>query len=82
MAQYRHMIQCFLCKRQFRFGAHIYEGDRVRAWDIMVCHRCRRANHDGIIPVLHADLVAHLKARGIKPRIDARRLICWPDQDG
>ena len=30
MAQYRHMIQCFLCKRQFRFGADIYEGDRVR----------------------------------------------------
>ena len=79
MAQYSHMIQCFLCRRQFRFGADIYEGDRVRAWDIMVCHRCRRANHDGIVPALHPYLVTHLKTRGIEPRKNAKCLICWPE---
>jgi hypothetical protein len=79
MPQYRHMIACFLCKRQFQFGAHVYEGGRIRAWDIMVCHRCRRANHDGIVPALHPYLVTHLKTRGIEPRKNAKGLICWPE---
>jgi hypothetical protein len=81
MAQYNHMVQCFLCKRPFRFGAHVYDGARIANWDIMVCHRCRRTNHDGIVPALHPDLIAHLKARGIEATINAARLICWPVQE-
>src|ERR1700704_721238 len=72
MATYKHMIQCFLCKRQFQFGAHVYEGDRVRDWDVMVCHRCRRANYEGIVPAVHPHLIAHLKRKGIKAEINAR----------
>jgi hypothetical protein len=73
------MVTCFLCKRQFQLGAEIYEGNRVTAWDIAVCHRCRRANHDGIIPGFNSDLLWHLKVRGIEPRKNAKGWLCWPE---
>jgi|ERR1041385_5539913 len=80
MPQYRHMAKCFLCKRQFQYGADIYEGIRVRAWHVMVCNQCRRANHDGIVPTVHPDLVGHLRLHGIQPTMNSKGWICWPDE--
>ena len=80
MPQYRHMVRCFLCKRQFQYGANVYEGIRVRSWGIMVCHRCHSANHDGIVPAVHPDLVGHLRLHGIQPTKNLKGWICWPDE--
>jgi hypothetical protein len=80
MATYKHMIQCFLCKRQFQFGAHVYEGERVRDWDVMICHRCRRANYEGIVPAVYPHLIAHLRRKGIKAETNARGWLRWPEQ--
>ena len=80
MATYKHMIQCFLCEPQFQFGARVYEGGWVRDWDVMVCHRCRRANFEGIVPALYPHLIARLKRKGIKAETNARGWLRWPDQ--
>jgi hypothetical protein len=46
----------------------------------MVCDRCRRANHDGIVPAVHPDLVGHLRLLGIQPTRNAKGQISWPDE--
>ena len=80
MATYKHMFQCFLCKWQFQFGTRVYEGDRVRDWDVMVCYRCRRANYEGIVPAVYSRLIARLKRKGIKAETNARGWLRWPEQ--
>jgi hypothetical protein len=76
------MLDCFMCRRQFAFGPHTYQGDKVHEWDIWVCHACRQGNCDGIAPVVHPHLVEHLKARGIEARLNAKGWICWPWMSG
>ena len=44
------MTPCFLCKRAFQFGPHIYNGRRIPRWDIMICHPSERGNWDGVVP--------------------------------
>ena len=56
---------CFLCNQPFQFGPHAYNGRPVRAWDVMLCDRCLRANHDGIVLDEHPRLAALLRERGI-----------------
>ena len=80
MPQYKHMARCLLCKRQFQYGADIYEGIRVRAWHVMVCNRCHRANHEGIVPAVYPELVGHLRLHGIQPTMNSKGWICWPDE--
>lgn len=58
--------QCFLCRRDFRVGPHLYEGRRVPAWDIMMCDACRSTNWDGIVPEMHPHLMRHLAERGME----------------
>jgi hypothetical protein len=52
---------CFLCNQPFQFGPHPYNGQPVRAWDVMLCDRCLRANHDGIVLDEHPRLAALLR---------------------
>jgi len=78
MTEYKHLTECFLCLRQFQFGPSIYDGERVHAWDIMVCSICLSGNHDGIVPSTYPRLITHLEARGIQPKTNARGWICWP----
>ena len=34
MADTPVMSQCFICKRPFKFGPHIYNGRRIAKWDM------------------------------------------------
>src|SRR5215475_12131988 len=69
---------CFLCKRPFQFGEHIYNGRRIPAWDIMIFDRCDAGNHDGVMPDRHPDLEPHLKSRGIAIPWNAKGWIDLP----
>ena len=73
------MAECFLCKRAFQFGEHIYAGKRIPAWDIMVCDSCYKGNWDGIVPGTRPHLVPYLQSRGIKVTYNASGWIDWPN---
>jgi hypothetical protein len=63
---------CFLCQQPFRFGSGRYDGRPVRAWDIMLCNRCEGSNWDGIVLEGHPRLEAHLKAKGVPVKLNAK----------
>lgn len=70
--------ECFLCRRNFQFGPHVYDGKPVKSWNIMVCNRCLRANWDGIVIEGHPRLAAHLEGLGIKIERNAKGWVNWP----
>ncbi len=72
------MYECFLCKTQFQFGPHTYNGRRIPPWDIMVCSSCYGGNWDGLVLSSHPRLEAHLKARGIKIHLNEKGWLNWP----
>jgi hypothetical protein len=72
------VYDCFLCQRAFQFGPHVYRGERIPEWDVMVCYSCRRSNSGGIVPAGHPHLVAHLQERGIEVRLNEKGRIEWP----
>jgi hypothetical protein len=76
--EYKHMVDCFMCKRPFQFGPHSYLGRRIAEWDIMVCDICYPSNWDGIMPERHPDLVPYLRSKGIEVRYNSRGWINWP----
>jgi len=79
MADDRVMYDCFLCKRPFQFGPHIYQGKPVKAWGgIMVCESCLEGNRDGIVPGTYPHLTEHLKARGTPIAFNTKGWIEWP----
>ncbi|HEX3723307.1 MAG TPA: hypothetical protein VHV31_10975 [Nitrolancea sp.] len=59
------MVPCGLCHREFQFGPHRYVGRWVRSWGISICDMCESANHDGIVPQQHPDLVRRLTDEGV-----------------
>lgn len=63
---YRHMEDCFLCRRQFQFGPQRYSGRGIGHWKIALCEMCESSNHDGIVLEQHPRLKAHLEALGVK----------------
>lgn len=69
---------CFLCKRSFQFGEHIYAGRRINQWDLAVCDMCDTVNSDGVLPHRHLDLEPHLRARGIEIPYNADGTIALP----
>jgi len=69
---------CFLCKKPFQFGEHIYNGRRIPRWNMMVCDRCDRANAGGVMPHVHPDLVPYLEARGLAVPYNAKGWIDLP----
>jgi hypothetical protein len=72
------MEKCFLCKRMFHFGNHVYAGRHIHRWDMMVCEPCHEGNCEGIVPEEHSDLVPHLEARGIPVNLNAKGWIDFP----
>jgi hypothetical protein len=78
MEQHRITYSCFLCCTEFQYGPHIYDGSYVKAWDIMTCNRCRRANWDGILPGSFPQLEKHFRERGLQPEMNAKGWIEWP----
>jgi hypothetical protein len=72
------MYNCFLCEGAFQFGPHVYKGQFIQQWDIMVCHGCYGGNHDGVVPGTWPHLMSHLKSKGIDIKLNARGWIVWP----
>jgi hypothetical protein len=72
------MIECFLCKRPFQFGEHIYDGRRVHAWDVMICNGCDKRNWDGVVPSARPHLVPFLQSKGIPVKLNAKGWIDIP----
>jgi hypothetical protein len=68
------MYDCFLCRGSFQFGPHLYRGQPITPWGIMVCLTCFDGNHDGIVPATYPHLIAHLRDKGITPTIQRPRL--------
>lgn len=69
---------CFLCRRDFKFGHGSYNGKYIKPWDIMVCDGCFGGNWDGIVPSTYPHLITHLKNKGIEPRLNAKGWLPWP----
>jgi hypothetical protein len=69
---------CFLCKRSFKIGPHLYEGKRIPSWNIMICDTCRDSNWDGIVPNSHKDLVEYLEVQGIEIHLNEKGWINIP----
>jgi len=59
------LYECFLCRWWFQFALHIYNGLNIVAWDAQICDWCLAANHDGIMPQSHPDLIEYLLAKKI-----------------
>lgn len=78
MPEYKHMEECFLCKRQFQFGPQLYKGTVVKEWKIIVCDICYKANWDGIVPRTYPHLLHHLRLMDIEPQPNAKGWIDWP----
>jgi hypothetical protein len=59
------LLKCALCHRWFQFGKHVYEGRNIVLWEAQICDLCLAANHDGIMPEKHPDLIENFRGRGI-----------------
>lgn len=79
---FKAMYDCALCRQPFQFGQHVYRGQPVRAWNIMLCSGCIKANRDGIIAEHHPELVKHLESQGIEIKHYPNGHIAWPDNHG
>lgn len=66
---------------KFQFGQHVYDGRPVRTWGAMICHRCEKANWDGIVlsDQHHPRLMKLLKEKGIQYELNARGWLDIPD---
>jgi hypothetical protein len=78
MTEFFHTEECFLCQRHFRHGPHAYDGRYVQPLGITICRTCESANWDGIVPACHPRLLAHMKANGIKVRLNKKGWIDIP----
>jgi hypothetical protein len=78
MSEAKMTVECFLCRNQFRFGMHHYDGRGVPTWGITICQNCESANWDGIVPRSHPRLLEHMKANGIEVRLNQKGCIDIP----
>ena len=62
---YKHFEDCFLCGREFQYGAQRYAGRGVRSWNVLICEQCEAASWDGLVPQSHPRLMRHLADQGI-----------------
>lgn len=65
MSEFKNIIPCFLCSRQFQYGSHLYDGKHIPAYNMSVCMNCYKASHDGWAPIYDAKILAHLKEKGL-----------------
>ena len=76
---YKLMYDCALCKNPFQFGPHVYRGQPVKAWSIMLCTSCIKDNRDGIVGLAHPDLVRYIEGLGIALKHYPNGNIAWPE---
>lgn len=67
----KFFVECFLCKRDFQYGPHIYAGRPIKPWKISVCTPCIDMNWDGVVPDSHPDLIPHLQSEGVAFELNA-----------
>lgn len=65
MAGFKHMENCNLCGGAFQFGPHIYDGEWIPRYKLLLCRVCFASNWDGIGPIFEPKFEAHLNAHGI-----------------
>ena len=65
MTEHKVMEKCELCGGQYQHGPHLYEGERSKLFDMVVCSTCWESNWDGWAPHLEQILLAHLKTKGL-----------------
>lgn len=66
------LYECILGHHWFQLGPHIYEGRRIKVWDVEICDRCAAANWDGIMLDRHPDLAEHLKTKSIPITLNSK----------
>lgn len=75
------MQTCFLCRRRFQHGMHVYDGRPIHAWGgVMVCTTCCDANWDGVVPSSYPHLIQHLRSIGVEPNLNEEGFIVMPDR--
>jgi hypothetical protein len=63
----KHFDKCDLCKRSYQQKPHVYEVSRLSHYDMNICNNCRKANWDGIGPMLENNFIEHLQLKNIPP---------------
>lgn len=69
---------CACCGRSFRFGPGIYDGDRVPAWDVMICRWCKPSIWDRELPPTDR-LLAALKVSRVAVKLNANGMLDIPN---
>ena len=67
MSSFKNVVKCCCCRSDFQFGPHVYDGRKVRGYEILVCRSCYDGNWDGWSPVHERSILASLSDRGIAP---------------
>lgn len=44
MSEFKIMVTCFMCEREFQMGPHIYDGKFIERYQIPVCRICWGGN--------------------------------------
>jgi hypothetical protein len=78
MSEIPYTVECFLCKKSFQFGPHIYHGRKIPAWGMIVCTGCYTENWDGIVPEVQTHLIPYLRLKGIEVKPNQQGRIDWP----
>ena len=60
----RFLRHCDLCGSAFQFGMHIYNGQYIARYELMLCRICYEFNHDGFSPNWDQKLLDRAKVRG------------------
>lgn len=73
-------MTCFICEKPFTATKRAVP---VAVWGIEVCDGCRTSNWDGIVAEMPwgQRLTAHLKIRGLEPKLNANGWIEWPNSN-
>lgn len=74
----KFLQDCLLCRRQFQYGPHRYDGKPVHAWKGNVCNSCIACNQEGIVPGTYRAFEAHLKSHGVQVQYNEDGWIDWP----
>lgn len=76
---FKLMYDCALCESPFQFGPHLYQGQPVNAWNIMLCKNCIKDNRDGVVPSAHPELIRYIKGQGIELKYYSNGHLAWPE---
>lgn len=75
MDEFKFMVRCDMCGREFQMGPHVYEGKYIKRYKLNACDGCFGSNWDGWGPFYEEQFVAHLVKLGIP--IPERNIRGW-----